>query len=187
MSFKKKKNVKTVSFKKKKTNEIDEDIDIPEYTPGRIKENFPSLYNELSGDSSAKLSSSDVKELLDTEENDEAINLLDDRNPNEESEPQIKVVTKTKPMEKDYLQGFDPQAIDFIRRAKTEEEALEVLTFLENRGELSADDCQNLKQQLQEQGLESFGDHKPDGYYFEFQQKKHLEEKMKLGGKQPVN
>lgn len=177
-----------MSLKKKKNkDESDEDIEIPEYNNNEIKENFPSLYNELSGDSSAKLSSSDMKNLLENEDFDDELHLVNDQTLENDEESAVKVVTKTKPMEKDYLQGFDPQAIDFIRRAKTTEEAFEVLAFLERRGELSEEDCKNLKQQLQEQGLESFGEHKADGYYFEYQRKKHLEEKMKLSGKQPVN
>lgn len=177
-----------MSLKKKKNkDEFNEDIEIPEYTNNEIKENFPSLYNELAGDSSVNISGSDMKKILDKEELDEEINLLDERTADQESEPAVKVVTKDKPMEKDYLRGFDPQAIDFIRRAKTKEQALEVLEFLENRGELSEENCQKIKAQLHEEGLESFGEHKPDGYYFDYQRKKHLEEKMKLSGKQPVN
>ena len=171
-----------VSIKKNKDKEeIDEDIEIPEFATDDIKEKFPSLYEELSGESS-KLSTKEVKNLL-LEDDFEQIELTNESQPDLDTESLIKVVEKTKPMEKDYLRGFDPQAIDFIRRAKTVEEALEVLHFLEKRNELSSEDCQKLKQQLQESGLESFGEHKEDGYYFEYQRKKHMEEKMKLIGK----
>ena len=177
-----------VSFKKNKENKnTDEDIEIPQFATDEIKENFPSLYKELSGDSSTKLPSKKVKELLlDESEDDIKLSnefLTEDSESETESNPEI----VSKPMEKDYLQGFDPQAIDFIRRAKTKEDALEILNFLESRGELTVDNCQKLKQQLEEEGLESFGEHKHDGYYFEFQRKKHMEEKMKLIGKQPSN
>lgn len=171
-----------VSIKKNKENkDVDEDIEIPQFTTDEIKENFPSLYKELSGDTSSKVPTKKVKELL-LDDSSEKIELTNEIS-TDESESEI----TSKPMEKDYLQGFDPQAVDFIRRAKTKEDALEILSYLEKRGELAPGDCQRLKQQLQEEGLESFGEHKHDGYYFDYQQKKHLEEKMKLSGKQPVN
>ncbi len=171
--------------KNKDKEEFDKDIEIPEFATDDIKENFPSLYNEISEEEAPKLSTKEVKELL-FEDDFEEIDLPNEIQSDLINDPPIKVVEKTKPMEKDYLRGFDPQAIDFIRRAKTIEEALEVLNFLEKRNELSSDDCQKLKQQLEDLGLESFGEHKEDGYYFEYQRKKHMEEKMKLIGKQPI-
>ena len=175
-----------VSIKKNKDKkEFDEDIEIPEFATEEIKESFPSLFEELSGEKAPKISTKEVKKLL-FEDDLEEIELTKDLQPESDYEPEIRVVEKTKPMEKDYLRGFNPQAIDFIRRAKTIEEALEVLDFLEKRNELSSNDHQKLKQQLEESGLESFGEHKEDGYYFEFQRKKHMEEKMKLIGKQPL-
>lgn len=175
-----------MSIKKNKDkNKSDEDIEIPEFATNDIKENFPSLYEEITGEKSSKLSTKKAKELL-LEDDFEQIELANDIQPELDSESPIKVVEKTKPMEKDYLRGFDPQAIDFIRRAKTVEEALEVLHFLEKRNEISSEDCQKLTRQLQDSGLASFGERKEDGYYFEFQRKRHLEEKMKLSGKQPL-
>ena len=175
-----------VTFKKNKTkDEPDEDIEIPEFSKDQIKENFPSLYDELSGTEGPKLSTKEVKELFLDKDEDEIV-LTDDIQLKNDTEPVINVVEKTKPMEKDYLQGFDPQAIDFIRRAKTIDEAVDVINYLESRKEISSEECQKLKEQLKEAGLDSFGEHKNDGYYFEYQRKKHMEEKMKLIGKQPI-
>ena len=50
----------------------------------------------------------------------------------------------------------NPDVISFIRRARTEEEALEIINFCEHR------------KQLKEKGLRSFGPYKPPGYYFKF-------------------
>ena len=178
-----------VSNKKPKSKKpVEDDIEIPQFNSVDIKENFPSLYKELSGDTSSNLSTKEVKDLF-FNQSDKTGDLSNDQ---QSSEIELEVEAKedegiTKLNEKDYLQGFDPKAVDFIRRAKTNEEAIEVLDYLEKRGELSLDDCQNLKIQLEKHGLESFGEHKEDGFYFEFQRKKHMEEKMKLSGKQPSN
>ena len=175
-----------VTFKKNKAKDKpDDDIEIPELNTQDIKKNFPSLYKELSGSSSQNISTKEVKEIL-LDKNEDDIELTNDIQLEKDSDPVINVVEKTKPMEKDYLQGFDPQAIDFIRRAKTIDEAVEVLNYLESRQEISQEECQKLKDQLKESGLDSFGEHKQDGYYFEYQRKKHMEEKMKLIGKQPI-
>ena len=62
--------------------------------------------------------------------------------------------------------GYDPNAIDFIRRCETEEEALEIISFLEKKGDLSVEQANNLKQQLTKKGLRSFGEKKEAGFYF---------------------
>lgn len=64
------------------------------------------------------------------------------------------------------LRGYSPDVIDFIRRAETEEQALEVIDYCERRGEISSEYAEQLRKQLRERGLESFGSHKEEGYYF---------------------
>ena len=63
-------------------------------------------------------------------------------------------------------QGYDPDVIDFIRRANTYESALEIIDYMLHRGEISKDYASRLIKQLNEHGLESFGSHKTPGYYF---------------------
>lgn len=65
----------------------------------------------------------------------------------------------------DPWRGFQPGVIDFIRRARSVEEALEVINYMEKRGEISHDEAEALRKQLKEKGLESFGPRKYDGYY----------------------
>ena len=174
--------MKILAFKKDKDKEItEEDIELSKFSDVDIKENFPALFKELTNEKTTTFSAGDAKDLLTEEE----LAIDEEKNLEIELESETEIKTTTKPMEKDYLRGFDPQAIDFVRRAKTNEEALEVLNFLEQKGELSTEQCENLKQQLAEKGLASFGEHKEDGYYFEYQRKRHLEEKMRLSAKQP--
>ena len=63
-------------------------------------------------------------------------------------------------------QGYDPDVIDFIRRATSQEEAIEVIDYMLHRGEISKPYAKRLVNQLREQGLESFGSKKKPGYYF---------------------
>ena len=64
------------------------------------------------------------------------------------------------------LKGYDPDVIDFIRRCSKEEEAIEIIKYMQNRGEISNAYSEKLLKQLFEKGLESFGSKKGDGYYF---------------------
>lgn len=61
--------------------------------------------------------------------------------------------------------GFTPTAVDFIRRCSTEEQALEIINYLESRNEIDVDYAKKLRRQLVERGLNSFGSHKDPGYY----------------------
>lgn len=63
-------------------------------------------------------------------------------------------------------QGYDPDVIDFIRRATSQEEAIEVIDYMLHRGEISKPYAKRLVNQLSEQGLESFGSKKKPGHYF---------------------
>jgi hypothetical protein len=64
------------------------------------------------------------------------------------------------------FRGFNPTVIDFIRRCNTEAEAEEIILYLEKRGELNSEYAKDLKKQLKEEGVRSFGSKKEDNYYF---------------------
>ena len=61
--------------------------------------------------------------------------------------------------------GYDPNVIDFIRRCSGEEEALEIIEYLRGRGEITVEEADRLRRQLEEDGLRSFGSKKEPGYY----------------------
>ena len=63
------------------------------------------------------------------------------------------------------IQGYEPTVIDFIRRCDTEQQALEVIEFLESRGELSPEYARRLRGQLTRLGLRSFGPKRNPGCY----------------------
>ena len=78
-----------------------------------------------------------------------------------------------KSVEEDPWRGYEPDAIDFIRRADTIDEAMEVISFLEGRGEITPERAEELRRQLVEKGVRSFGPKKEPGYYLRV----YLEEK----------
>jgi hypothetical protein len=61
--------------------------------------------------------------------------------------------------------GYNPDVIDFLRRCSTEEQALEIICYLENRKEIATDYTEKLKKQLKEKGVRSFGSKKGDDFY----------------------
>jgi hypothetical protein len=66
----------------------------------------------------------------------------------------------------DRFQSYTPTATDFIRRCETENQAEEIIFYLETRGELTKENADALRIQLKKQGLRSFGPKKEDDYYF---------------------
>jgi hypothetical protein len=61
--------------------------------------------------------------------------------------------------------GHNPDVIDFIRRCETIEQAEEIIGYVEQRGEISSDRATELRSQLREKGLRSFGCKKEAGFY----------------------
>lgn len=63
------------------------------------------------------------------------------------------------------FQSYNPEAIDFLRRCKTNEQAEEIISYLEKRKEISRQEANALRKQLKEKGLKSFGTPKKPGFY----------------------
>ncbi|MDI6805252.1 MAG: DUF2095 family protein [Candidatus Bathyarchaeia archaeon] len=61
---------------------------------------------------------------------------------------------------------YMPDVIDFIRRCDTEEQAKEIIDFMEKRGEIERQYAKKLRRQLREKGVRSFGPKKEENYYF---------------------
>lgn len=78
-------------------------------------------------------------------------------------EEEARTTTGSKKIRK--FRGYMPGVIDFICRCTTEEEALEIINFMLNKGEISENQAKELQKQLKEKGLEFFGEHRAPGYY----------------------
>lgn len=63
------------------------------------------------------------------------------------------------------MQGYVPTVIDYIRRCDTNEQAFEIIDFLEARSELEPAYAKRLRRQLIRYGLRSFGSKKNPRYY----------------------
>jgi len=61
---------------------------------------------------------------------------------------------------------YTPDVVDFIRRCDKEEQAEEIIAYLEKRGEVEKQCAERLRKQLKEKGVRSFGPKKEENYYF---------------------
>lgn len=59
----------------------------------------------------------------------------------------------------------DPDVISFLRRCDSDEQGLEIISYLERRGELTKEMAEDLRQQIKSRGIRSFGSKKRWGYY----------------------
>lgn len=63
------------------------------------------------------------------------------------------------------LRGFMPGPEDYIKRCTTDEEALNVIAFLKERGEITEEEFEKFRRQICETGVRSFGPLRQEGYY----------------------
>lgn len=82
-----------------------------------------------------------------------------------ESRVNFENIEKDNPPNKRKWAGHDPDVLDFIQRCDDVEQAEEVIDFLERRGEISPKRASELRKQIQEQGLRSFGVKKINDFY----------------------
>jgi hypothetical protein len=60
---------------------------------------------------------------------------------------------------------YMPDVIDFIRRCDTTEQAEEIISYMEKRGEIEKQYAAMLRKQLKASGVRSFGPKKEHDYY----------------------
>ena len=61
--------------------------------------------------------------------------------------------------------GYEPTVIDFLRRCETDEEALEIINWMEERGEITPEIARELRVTLAKKGVRAFGPKKEWGWY----------------------
>jgi len=105
----------------------------------QFKKMFPNLAREMSSD-----------------DNDNRVAIMSVRSDIESGE---KIVSN------ESFRGYNPDVIDFLRRCDNEEQANEIIDYLERRKEISGNYASQLRKQLKEKGVRSFGSKKEDGYY----------------------
>ncbi|WP_010477471.1 DUF2095 family protein [Thermococcus zilligii] len=122
---------------KKKKRPV-EDFAWQEYDREEFERNFPALAKEL--EEGAELQ---IKAYRTSEE--EAL---------EEEEPELQDFS-----------GYNPTVIDFLRRCETDEEALEIINWMEKRGEITPEMAKDLRITLAKKGVRAFGPKKEWGWY----------------------
>ncbi|MEM0057332.1 MAG: DUF2095 family protein [Candidatus Bathyarchaeia archaeon] len=114
-----------------------------EFDKETFKKLFPNLAREMELDEN-KVSINSIR--MDTEEGE-------------------RVASGKKRSWVDPFANYDPDVIDFIRRCDTEEQAEEIIAYMEKRGEISSEYAAQLRKQLKEKGVRSFGPKKEENYY----------------------
>ena len=66
----------------------------------------------------------------------------------------------------DKLRHFNPSAVDFIRRCDTEAQAEEIISYLQKKGEITKENAEQMRCQLKQKGVRSFGPKKEENHYF---------------------
>lgn len=65
----------------------------------------------------------------------------------------------------DKFLGYTPTPIDYLRRCDTEEQAIQTIEYLEGRKEITREYAEELRKQLKEKGVRSFGPKREEDYY----------------------
>ncbi|MHA1971647.1 MAG: DUF2095 family protein [Candidatus Hodarchaeales archaeon] len=66
----------------------------------------------------------------------------------------------------DPFNNYMPDIFDFLRRAKSEEEGIEILDFFEKQNQISSEEATRLREKLKTDGIRVFGSYKSPNYYF---------------------
>ncbi len=125
-----------------------------DYDKEDLEHLLPELTREIHENCDQRLSFGEVAEELENEESEEAQTA-------EEAE-QAAEVRWQKQQDQELK---NPDAVSFIRRCSTIDEAKQIIDYLEKRGELTPELASKYREQLLNAGLESFGPKKEPGYY----------------------
>jgi hypothetical protein len=117
-----------------------------------LKKMFPNLYRELQ-ESENKISINSVRK--DADQAEEAVST---KREEEEFIPSTDISDK--------LRNFNPSAVDFIRRCDNEAQAEEIIAYLQKKGEITGECAEQLRCQLNRDGVRSFGSKKEENHYF---------------------
>ena len=88
----------------------------------------------------------------------------------EEIEKETKKIEVTRPRityhsNRESFSRYEPNVIDFLRRCETENQAKELLSFLERTNNISLEYANLLRKRLEEGGVRVFGKKKGEDYY----------------------
>ncbi len=119
-----------------------------------LKKMFPHLYEELETGEAKVPINAVRKNPLEAEEEASG----------EECECEEEEASCTETPGK--LRHFNPSAVDFIRRCDTEAQAEEIISYLQKKGEITKENAEQMRCQLKQKGVRSFGPKKEENHYF---------------------
>jgi hypothetical protein len=119
-----------------------------------LKKMFPNLYRELE-QGEVKISIDSVRRNPQEAETETA-----------EAAEKEEVEPKAATTNSDKLRHFNPTVVDFIRRCDTEAQAEEIIAYLQKKGEITEEYAEELRCQLKQEGVRSFGPKKEENHYF---------------------
>nr|MDO8097776.1 DUF2095 family protein [Candidatus Njordarchaeota archaeon] len=83
----------------------------------------------------------------------------------EEADEEAVTQARLQDTDNDSVGGHMPDVMSYIRRARTDNEAMEIVNYLRRRGEISEEHSRTLVKQIQERGVRSFGSLRIWGHY----------------------
>ncbi|MCL2359287.1 DUF2095 family protein [Candidatus Bathycorpusculum sp.] len=125
-----------------------------------LKKMFPNLYRELEGGEN-RVPIDGVREDATVAEEERDVEVCECE---EAHQYEKECAQRTKIPDK--LRHFNPQAVDFLRRCDTADQAEEIIAYLQKKGEVSEEYAKELRSQLKKSGVRSFGPKKEENYYF---------------------
>ncbi len=120
-----------------------------------LKKMFPHLYNELETGEVKVPINAVRKNPLEAEEAAMGVECECD-------EEELVPCTETP----DKLRHFNPSTVDFIRRCDTEAQAEEIISYLQKKSEITKENAEQMRCQLKQKGVRSFGPKKEENHYF---------------------
>ncbi|MCS7117609.1 MAG: DUF2095 family protein [Thaumarchaeota archaeon] len=82
--------------------------------------------------------------------------------------PHLSVELKSRPQMRtsaDFLRGFMPRPIDYLARCSNDEEAIRVVNYLLDKGELNEREAEELKSRILHEGVRGLVEKREEGYY----------------------
>lgn len=117
-----------------------------------IKKMFPNLIKELEG-SENKVQINSIR--ANAAQAEEELDVKDEVFPSKASNDSP-----------DLFRHYNPTVEDFIRRCDTETQAEEIVAYMLKKGEITSEEADKIRKQLQKDGVRSFGPKKENDYYF---------------------
>ncbi len=63
------------------------------------------------------------------------------------------------------LQGYEPTVVDYLRRCRTDDEGVEIVNYVEKKGDITAEYAKELRHRILKHGVRSFGKLIEAGHY----------------------